>query len=78
MELDYRSGFYHRGLSTGSVTIVTSDYTKRAQHWINDSEYDRFHILYIYIYVLEGMRTVFHLIASNFDMRLSSNAARQH
>ena len=50
MELDYRSGFYHKGLYTGSVTIVTSDYTKRAQHWINDSEYDRFlHIYNIYI-----------------------------
>ena len=33
------------------MTSVTSDY-KRAQHWINDSEYDRFLRIYIiYIYV---------------------------
>ena len=51
MELDHRSGFYHKGLSTGSVTIAASDYTKRAQHWINDSEYDRF--LHIYNYRLK-------------------------
>ena len=109
VELDYQIRIYDRDLSTGSVTSVTSDY-KRAQHWINDSEYDRFLHIYniyniyvcicVYIYIMlckiTGAQALFQYLIwsyhitsrrhehcilfdrSNFDMRLSSNAARQH